>query len=784
MSEAYTETESLFSASQSEALTGLTEHGGRRFSTTASKYVVHTHTIPLATVVDQQFLLPRDHPESYFHGYQAGEKEEVHCPLRSCMYVRSDRTRSREKLKANCPCMAVALENGSMQPLCFMVYLKSINHNLTGFESDEVSTSSIDPAEIMFCQSATGILDNSYPGALRDRVGVTGWFHVTGNHIEKLLQCVYWFRKYGNQFKAPHKLRELYRLRGERKAKHIVAQILHTINSLLVKKMLAFSPEIDAYEVLAKKTARAFSALVDDYADQIIIGHDAHIIEPKNGFYNDAKNFSNLVKSTFHRESRNERLSWCTATFSTKAFGAFFGTELRRLKGWVESMYSSSGSDYTLSPAWIYRASVLSQQRGIGYLPDAIAEYRRHSFRSTVNREVERPEPKLLYLGYLGVQKRLRSGGMPESVLSEDKIRNSGTEVARDLFKAAMSRIELPLKTAASVDTFVKDGGKLEDARLLLNRAIDNGWKIPVRDLATHEILEYISVERSIDNDADYSRPLFWISYQLFLNHWVNADQWKKEDYYGFFDAGVKYEPRIMDASIVHISEPGKERNLTKSHACYAWMLTPAAKLLQGVLAFLPEHKAGLLESGHEWRHQKRISAMSDESGFIYDSSTGKTYDEIAHVFKDWTESTDFICKMVGFFHLKALMDYVEFPECYGRLVLKTIVELQPVTEVTTHLIFDDGEIVEPVKWTGAIREGFMMGNPITKVVLHLMHESERAATEHFLYRRGMVLRKPNKFSMTLNPVRIDRTVCLNDQTAILDPSVLGRPNLRSGWTP
>nr|QVU39992.1 RNA-dependent RNA polymerase [Magnaporthe oryzae narnavirus 1] len=784
MSESFTETETLLSISQSEALTALTEHGGRKFSTNRSKYVIHTHTIPLATIVDQQFLLPKDHLESYFHGYQAGEKEEVHCPLRSCMYVRSDRTRSREKLKGNCPCMEIALENGSMQPLCFMVYLKSINHNLTGFESEEVSSFNIDPSEIMFCQDATGILDNCYPGLVRDRVKVTGWHHVTSKHIQKLLECLYWYRKFGKQFKAPHKVDELFRRRGERKAKHIVAQVLHTVNSLLVKKMLAFSPEIEGYESLAKKTARAFSALIDDYVDSIILTEDARIVEPTQGFYYDAKRFAGLVKANFHKEKRHDRLSWCRETFSTKAFGAFFGTELRRLHAWVESQYSSSGMDYTMSPAWIYRASVLSQARGIGYLPDAAAEFRRKAFRMTVNREVEQCDPKLLHLGYLGVQKRLRSGKLPEAVLSEDRIRTSNDKVARELFNSAMARVELPLKTSASVDTYVKDGGKLEDARRLLNKAIDNGWKIPVRDLSTHEILEYISVERSIDNDADYSRPLFWISYQLFLNHWVEKNQWSKEDYYEFLDFGRPYQPAVMDATIVHISEPGKERNLTKSHATYAWLLTPAAKLLQGVLAFLPEHRAGLLESGHEWRHQKRISALSDESGFIYDPSTGKTRDEIVHVFKDWTESTDFIRKQVGFFHLKALMDYVEFPESYGRLILKTVVEPQPVSEVTTQIIFDDGEIVEPVKWTGAIREGFMMGNPMTKVILHLLHESERAVSELFLSRRGMVFREPSKFSMTLNPARIDREKSSSERTSILTAtSGLGRPAFRPGKT-
>jgi len=668
--------------------------------------------------------------------------------------------------------MDVALENGSMQPLCFMVYLKSINYNLTSSNFDEdAGTRNIKPEEIMFCQDATGILDNAYPGVIRDRLGVTGWFHVTQTHIPKLFECLYWFRKYGKQFKVQQKIDGLFAKRGDRKAKHIVTQSLHTINALLIKKFLALSPEIERYETLAKNTARGFSALLDSYADAISITDDGVIIEPKDGFYVDAKNFSNLVKSQFHKENRETRMSWLETSWTSKAFGAFFGAELRRLKGWIENLYSSTQSDYTLSPAWIYRCSTLSQQRGIGYLPDSIAEYRRHSFRQTINREVERPRPDLLHLSYLGVQERLRSGGIPEMLLSREKLNDPLDSVPRDIFESSLARVEVPLKTSASVDTYVKDGGKLEDARLLLNTAIINGWKIPVRDLDTNEIIEYITVTRSSDRESDYSRPLFWISYQLFLNHWIEKDQWEyKNDYHPFLSDGKLYKPSIMDAAIVHISEPGKERNLTKSHATYAWLLTPGAKMLQSILAFLPEHKAGLLESNHEWRHQKRISALSDESNFIYDASTGKTHDDILHVFKDWTESTDYIGKMVGFFHLKSMMDYICFPSRYGRLILKTIVEPQPVTEVTTHFFYEDGINIEPVKWSGSINEGFMMGNPMTKTILHLLHDSERATSEEFLSRRGMRFRRAGKFSMTLNPARIDRTLSEADRTNILKP--------------
>jgi len=758
-------------SSQSESLLTLTSHGGRAFEARTSRYVIHTHTIPLATTVDQQYLLNEESCQSIFHGYQAGEKSDVHCSLRSCMYIQGDKSRSREKIKTNCPCKKVSEQGVELQPLCFMVYLRSLNHNLSGLRQPEENSWQLNPSETMFCQTATGIFDNAYPGHLRDRVEVTGWGHVTRDSIIPLMESTYWFRKHGKQYKLRDRTRELFLLYGDHRAKHIVSQVCHSVNSLLVKKMLSLAPEIEGYKTLSKHTAWAYSALLDDYAAGTSQGPGGLVIEPQGGFYNDAKAFSALVKQSFHKERRDDRLEWLTFQASTKAFGAFFGTELRRLKAYAEQEYSGAGSDYSLSPAWIYRASILSQTRGMGYLPESIAECRRIAFRNTVNREVIRVPPEMTHLQYLAVQKRLADGGVPRDILSSEKIRMKGsTSVEASLFAEIFSRIELPLKGTASVDTFVKDGGKIEDARLLLNLAIKQGWKIPVRDLETNSIIEFVTVSRETESDADFSRPLFWLSYQLTINHWVKKGQWNKEEYYQFLDYGDhEYEPGIMDAKIVHISEPGKERNLTKSHAVLAWFLTPASKITQGALSLLPEHRAGLLESSHEWRHQKRVSAMSDESGFIYDGITGRTNDEIQHVFKDWTESTDFISKYVGWAHLRGLMDYLGFPNGYKRLVLKTIVEAQPVVETTSRTILDDGhEIVDPVNWTGFIREGFMMGNPMTKTILHLVHASERVVTEEFLRRRGLRFRDTYKFSLFTDQARLDRALSEQNRTAYL----------------
>jgi hypothetical protein len=308
-----------------------------------------------------------------------------------------------------------------------------------------------------------------------------------------------------------------------------------------------------------------------------------------------------------------------------------------------------------------------------------------------------------------------------------------------------MSNIDLDLKDSASTDHKVSQGGKLEDARLAIRRIIDYGWEVPIRSLQTNEILEILPPIVD-ETDDDLNRILFWYSYQMMLNWFAERGLMAERFYYPFILSGGKhYSQDIVRATIVHIMEPGKVRNLVKGTGEFAWFLTPAAKILQATLALLPEHRAGLERAGHDWMHMKRTRAESDESGFIYDKSTGFTRDSVRHIFKDWTESTDFISKRVGAAHLGSLMAYVGFPKAYGEMVLRAIREPQPVREVTTYRYITDGSEEgsfeqEITAWNGSIVEGYMMGMPVTKVILHLIHASEREVTRVYLEKRGIIV--------------------------------------------
>jgi hypothetical protein len=320
-----------------------------------------------------------------------------------------------------------------------------------------------------------------------------------------------------------------------------------------------------------------------------------------------------------------------------------------------------------------------------------------------------------------------------------------------DLLKDSASEILVTLKGSASINHTVSEGGKTEDARLILRAAIENRWQIPIRDLDTGEIKETFCVEIEPDEYPDWGRALFWISFQCSLNYWIRKRVIKNTAlYYPFFKGGVEFKPDVMAASIVHISEPGKERNLTKSHAMLAWLLTPASKVAASALSRLKEHKVGLLGSSHEWNHGKRISAESGESKWMYYNISGVVRATVLNSYKDWIESTDWIGKLVGWAHLSTLLEYLAFPRLYVQLVKFMVTLPQPCEEAITYSISEgDNDFKRTIiKWDGAIREGFMMGNPITKPVLRLIHVSELEANIYYLEQLGIPIGNPD----TLEP--------------------------------
>merc|ERR1712194_689493 len=89
--------------------------------------------------------------------------------------------------------------------------------------------------------------------------------------------------------------------------------------------------------------------------------------------------------------------------------------------------------------------------------------------------------------------------------------------------KDILEKIELDVVQAASAKNSFADGGRLEDARVTFNLICDNNWSVPKRSLENLDILSWNEYDRDANNLAE---PLFWFSFQLFLNLMVKHHGW------------------------------------------------------------------------------------------------------------------------------------------------------------------------------------------------------------------------------------------------------------------
>jgi hypothetical protein len=253
-----------------------------------------------------------------------------------------------------------------------------------------------------------------------------------------------------------------------------------------------------------------------------------------------------------------------------------------------------------------------------------------------------------------------------------------------------------------------------------------------------------ITADESIYN---LSSILFWFALQHGINYLIAKGIWKEENYFPFIKInGSENNPKdhyilenFLDAQILDIDEGGKLRKLVKNHASFNWLLAPGSKISQKVLAQMPDHTAGLEAGAHDWVFTKRIGGTSSESAFLYDH-TGKIKKQSTFGYMDWTEATDKMRKRTGIAHLRPFFGYIKFPKLYGVLIMTLIREPQRVREIHQITITPDGQEKEVIRWNGYIREGFMMGNRMTKTILHLAHTSEKALAQLILEREGITV--------------------------------------------
>jgi len=352
-----------------------------------------------------------------------------------------------------------------------------------------------------------------------------------------------------------------------------------------------------------------------------------------------------------------------------------------------------------------------------------------------MTREIYEPTERTMNLVHTAVCKNLEDNQVPRNLYKNEL----NTKVDDKMVKES---IQLELSQTASLKHTVGEGGKLEDARIFLKTAKEEGWQFAIRDLESGAIKGYTPkiTEDSWDEKGtlNLSSTIFWGSLQIATNFLAIHQIIDEENYIPMLKNGKEwYEEDLNTAKILGIEEPGKLRILLKTNSFLNWSLTVGSKLLQHGLAQHPDHKAGLELGAQDWNFAKRISGESPESGFLYDIK-GRIKDTSHFGQTDWSKATDLLAKLLGFQMMKSYMSYTGFFDWYGMVILE--LTRLPFQVIETNYVSSEGENYLTVKETHTFKEGFMMGVQVTKSYLHLAHVACEGLATMFLEKRGFLL--------------------------------------------
>jgi len=684
----------------SSYIQSLSEIGISFEASAKTTHVIHTSSIPLASVINSS----RVHPWSKMN------RIEHHCSIH-CAHQPGEWTHNE------CPCKDIDAYH-----ICFLEATQRLGYNLNNSEAK------VDPTTFAFCQDGRTIFDSRYSAFLRGEIGRDGWDSIQPKDLRILCNNLYWFRvedkkrrgKLSRLLIKPDHMTDLEFLAAFK-------QCIFTLNGLIIKRVLCFPDFIGTYDEIAEQTANLFIDLFRDYIAPNSVGDE--------GVFLEIKKYLQHVKRTFHFEHFIDRHnSLIEYNFKTRSLKMFF-PEIQKLFDFIIDHWNRYEEDYTSSPTWFYRMTTFHQTRILGYLPKHESFLKAVKYRDYLNLDEEPRDGEHLKLVYHLVLDELNFEKVPKGLLNSDSSENFNRtteqrKTVQDFIKDLTSDVEFIIKPNASVNQSVKDGGKMEDARRYLQLIMKNDWQIPIRNLDTHEIIKFIHAEN--DQFINYHDLLFWFAYQNMLNELIERREWKRpDDLYQFYnpDGDPWKDKTLFKARIAVIKEPGKDRLLTMSNSLYTWSLTPAGKMLNSVIAMIPSHEVGLKGANDDWIFNQKLSSGTKESDFIYnlDGSVKKIFAG----FEDWKEATDNIHRQDGIIMVKALMDHSSFPLLYGRFVLAVIAQHQSASQ--NIIISEEGKERDIVHWSGFIKRGFMMGNPITKTILHSCHIVQTAGMRRTL---------------------------------------------------
>lgn len=456
-------------------------------------------------------------------------------------------------------------------------------------------------------------------------------------------------------------------------------ECLKTVDGMFVQRFLAYPEEAWCWEKFDQYTLHNLSHLLgDEFYDGELTEQTVNITTA----YAELKSARKMFKLHAHKHADE-----LYQPVSYKSVPDWLSTYV---PVWNHTM-KLSGHQYLL------KIGLLTQTRGCGTPPPLFLLQSKIKFLRTVSSEPKPVNQTALQL--------LRT--------SVDKVLDS---IPDDAFTGLATKARISVTTSACWERTRQEGGTVEQIRRLVSLGSE-GFPVKIRDLETGAVTGSGKLP-----DLEIGEYIFWACLE---------------------DVLCTPPEELRKASLVVVHEPGKGRSITKGHASLKIVLDVISKVCASPLEKgLMSSASGMGKANHGWNFFRDLY----ESGEVPDlfdvvhreeqeleESIERTdyYKDFFVSSTDYEEATDYLHHTVARAVGERWMRKCGIPKLLIAVVCKICYQPRSIYFTAKGPLKNIGRSTEfNQKRSIIMRRGVLMGDPMTKVVLHIINASVRLLGE------------------------------------------------------
>jgi hypothetical protein len=329
------------------------------------------------------------------------------------------------------------------------------------------------------------------------------------------------------------------------------------------------------------------------------------------------------------------------------------------------------------TPIDMYRVMTMSQTRASGVPPRSVYLKSLQKIKATLTGPPDKAR-------YERVKNYVAEG---IEMLHREMVEAIGSESESERFWArVISRAKISLSDSGEFFTSSESGGKLEAAR----KVLCENKEIKEINLHTGEYTGRLLTEKDSVGER--------------LFHWA-CEQ--------FRDRRTVYDRNVMSVRVSLVAELGKYRAITVSHLAHALMLHVLSHVLLEYISAVPSSRSGVGAANHAWNFFKRLSHKNPAGNFIFEEGDNYVFST------DWEEATDWMDHLISQLMVNRLCNCVGVPTWYRQIAVFALCAPRQVEEIGPE---------DKTLGRYFTTRGELMGDPVTKVILHLAHLVARHA--------------------------------------------------------